>query len=40
MEVNLTKTWELLLRGKTTRMPPEPFDHSEERETETVGRYI
>lgn len=25
MEVNLTKTWDLLLKGKTTRMPPEPF---------------
>ena len=40
MKVNLTKTWELLLRGKTTRMPPEPLDHREERETEIVGRYI
>ena len=25
MKVNLTKTWELLLRGKTTRTPPEPL---------------
>ena len=24
MKLNLTKTWELLLRGKTTRTPPEP----------------
>ena len=26
MKVNLTKTWELLLRGKTTRTPPEPLE--------------
>ena len=26
MKVNLTKTWELLLRGKTTRTPPEPME--------------
>ena len=26
MKVNLTKTWELLLQGKTTRMPPEPLE--------------
>ena len=26
MQVNLTKTWELLLRGKTTRTPPEPLE--------------
>ena len=26
MKVNLTKTWELLLRGKSTRMPPEPLE--------------
>ena len=30
MKVNLTKTWELLLRGKTTRTPPESL--------ETIGR--
>ena len=30
MKVNLTKIWELLLGGRTTRMPPEPL--------ETVGR--
>ena len=26
MKVNLTKTWELLLGGKTTRTPPEPLN--------------
>ena len=26
MIVNLTKTWELLLRGKTNRTPPEPLE--------------
>ena len=26
MRVNLTKTWELLLRGKTTRAPAEPLE--------------
>ena len=26
MKVNLTKTWELLLRGRTTRTPPEPLE--------------
>ena len=26
IKVNLTKTWELLLRGKTTRTPPEPLE--------------
>ena len=26
MKVNLTKTWELLLREKTTRTPPEPLE--------------
>ena len=26
MKVNLTKTWEVLLRGKTTRTPPEPLE--------------
>lgn len=26
MKVNLTKTWELLLRGITTKMPPEPLE--------------
>ena len=26
MKVNLSKTWELLLRGKTTRTPPEPLE--------------
>ena len=26
MQVNLTKTWELLLRGKTTRTPPKPLE--------------
>ena len=26
MKVNLTKTWELLLREKTTRTPPEPME--------------
>ena len=26
MKVNLTKAWELLLRGKTIRTPPEPFE--------------
>ena len=26
MKVNLTKTWELLLRGKTTRTPPESLE--------------
>ena len=26
IKVNLTKTWELLLRGKTSRMPPEPLE--------------
>ena len=26
MKVNLTKTWDLLLRGKTTRTPPEPLE--------------
>ena len=26
MQVNLTKTWERLLRGKTTRTPPEPLE--------------
>ncbi|KAK2549897.1 Gamma-aminobutyric acid type B receptor subunit 1 [Acropora cervicornis] len=26
MQVNFTKTWELLLRGKTTRTPPEPLE--------------
>ena len=25
MQVNLTRTWELLLRGKTNRTPPEPL---------------
>ena len=26
MKVNLTKTWELLLRGRTTRTPPGPLE--------------
>ena len=26
MKVNLTKTWELLLRGRTTKTPPEPLE--------------
>ena len=26
MKVNLTKTWELLLRGRTIRTPPEPLE--------------
>ena len=26
MKVNLTKTWELLLRGRTTRTSPEPLE--------------
>ena len=26
MKVNLTKTWELLLKGRTTRTPPEPLE--------------
>ena len=26
MKVNLTKIWELLLRGRTTRTPPEPLE--------------
>ena len=26
MKANLTKTWELLLRRKTTRTPPEPLE--------------
>ena len=26
MKVNFTKAWELLLRGKTTRTPPEPLE--------------
>ena len=26
MKVNLTKTWELLLRGKTSKTPPEPLE--------------
>ena len=26
MNCNLTKTWELVLRGKTTRTPPEPLE--------------
>ena len=39
MKVILTKTWELLLRGKTTRTPPEPLEIiGTKRETETVGR--
>ena len=32
MKVNLTKTWELLLRGKTTRTPPEQLENIEWRE--------
>ena len=26
MKINLKKTWELLLRGRGTRIPPEPLD--------------
>ena len=26
MNINMTKIWELLLRGKTTRTPPEPLE--------------
>ena len=26
MKVNLTKTWELLLKGRITRTPPEPLE--------------
>ena len=33
IKVNLTKTWELLLRGKTTRTPPEPLENIERKET-------
>ena len=41
MKVNLTKTWELLLQGKTTRTPPEPLEIiGTKRKTETVGRYL
>ena len=32
IKVNLTKTWELLLRGKTTRTPPEPLENIERKE--------
>ena len=32
MKVNLKKTWELLLRGKTTRTPPEPLEIIESKE--------
>ena len=32
MKVNLMKTWELLVRGKTTRTPPEPLENIERRE--------
>ena len=32
MKVNSTKTWELPLRGKTTRTPPEPFENIERKE--------
>ena len=26
MTINLKKTWELLLKGRSTRIPPEPLD--------------
>ena len=26
MKINLKKTWELLLKGRSTRIPPEPLD--------------
>ena len=32
MKVNLTKTWDLLLRRKTTRTPPEPLEIIERKE--------
>ena len=32
MQVNLTRPWELLLRGKTTRTPPEPLEIIERKE--------
>ena len=29
MKINLKKTWQLLLRGRGTRIPPEPLDISD-----------
>ena len=36
MKINLKKTWELLLRGRSTRIPPEPLDIIERKDMLTL----
>ena len=36
MKINLKKTWELLLRGRSTRIHPEPLDIIERKDKLTL----